>query len=233
MAATGRKALQTVTMEQLRQHLGNSRTIRKFADLHDLVYFGTVTTNDESRLVKGMTVSKTQRDEHYCVGTAYGRDMIFVQRTDTLKDTATSSRRKESYTWNILAIDLRETVKFPHVVLEGIRHYGPVFTDAFSIKHRELVDIPQHLMNGYDPLFVQHFHSKTPVIDAATLPTILTPLIAATLGHHFTAFDVEWREDVVYVYYVSRQPTKEKLELMLKCGVWLADELEKTQESVI
>lgn len=223
------KVIRAITMEQLRRNLGNSRVIRKFAEHHDLVYFGTVTTGDESRLVKGFTLSRTQYDEHYCVGTTYGRDMIFVQRTDTLKDTTVKSKKKESYTWNILAIDLQETARLPHVILEGSNRYGTAFSQALAIKHRELVDIPAHMMGGYDPRFVQHFRTKTSVIDAAMLPTTLTPLTAATLGHHFPSFDIEWQGDLLYMYYVARQPITEKLELMLKCGVWLADELEKSQ----
>lgn len=227
------KVIQAITMEQLRQRLGNSRTIRKFADRHDLVYFGNVTTGDESRLVKGFTVSRTQHDEHYSVGTDYGRDMIFVQRTDTFKDSSVKAKRKESYTWNILAVDLQESVRLPHTVLEVVGRYGVSFSEALAIKHRELVTVPPHMMSGYDPLFVQRYHSKTSIIDAAMLPAVLTPLTAATLGHHFALFDIEWLDDVLYVYYVSRQPSSEKLELMLKCGIWLADELEKTQECEI
>lgn len=225
--------LQAITMKQLRQYLGNSRTIRKFAERHDLVYFGSVTTGDESRLVKGHTLSRTQHDEHYCVGTDYGRDMIFVQRTDVFKHLSGKARRKELYTWNILAIDLRESVQLPHTVLEGVDRYGTAYSEAFAIKHRELVAVPQHMMSGYDPLFVQRYHSKISVVDASMLPALLTPLMAATLGYHFASFDIEWQDDVLYIYYCSKQPSTEKLELMLKCGVWLADELEKTQECEI
>lgn len=223
-----KKAWQVITLAQLRQFLGNSRIIRRFANRHELVYFGTVNPSDESRLVKGHTLSRTQRDEHYCVGTVFGRDMIFVQRSDALQSAV--SKHTEHYKWNILALDLSERVTLPHTYIEGKTRHGTTFYETFSIKHRELVEIPNHLLVGYDPLFVQRFASRTSVVDAIELPATLTPILAATLAHHFSMFDFEWRDDVLYIYYLSGRPSLDRLDHMLKCGIWLAKELEKSQQ---
>lgn len=219
------KVLQVLTLTQLRQFLGNSRIIRKFAERNGIVYFGSVHANDESRLVKGHTLSRTQRDEHYCVGTVFGRDVLFLQRSDVLRSA--NSKQKERYVWNILTLDLSERLVLPHVHISNKQRYGRAFHEAFSIKYRELVEVPEQLLSGYDPLFVQRFQAKTPVIQAAALPLSLTPLIAATLAHHFSSFDFEWHDDLLYIYYLSRQPSLDKLENMLKCGIWLAVEFDK------
>lgn len=224
-----KKVLQVLTLAQLRRYIGNSRTIRKFADRHDLVYFGSVTTEDESKLVKGHTISRSQRDEHYCVGTVFGRDMIFVQRSDTVHEAV--QKHKEDYTWNILVLDLDSHMSLPHTYIEGRGRYGTAFNESFGIRHRELVEIPVHLLVGYDPLFVERFSCRMPVVHAAELPGLLSPLAAATLAHHFSMFDIEWHDDVVYIYYLAKQPSSDKLDHMLKCGVWLAGELDSSQRS--
>lgn len=221
--------LQAVTLAELRRFIGNSRTIRRFADRHDLVYFGTVNRDDEARLVKGHTLSRTQRDEHYCVGTVLGRDMIFLQRSDIL--STPSQKHKERYMWNILAIDLAEQQTLPHTYLEGRNRHGQAFYDMFAIKHRELTAIPDHMLTGYDPLFIERYVCRTPIAQALDFPSVVTPLTAATVAHHFSLFDYELHEDTLYVYYLSRQPSTDKLDLMVKCGVWLADELDKQLEA--
>ena len=223
-----KKLLRALTLAQLRQFIGNNRTIRRFAERHSLVYFGTVTVDDDSRLVKGHTVSRTHRDQHYCVGTAFGRDMVFLQRSDLLYSS--THKHKERYDWNILALDLSERVALPHAYIEGKNRHGHAFYEALDMKHRDLAEIPTHLLVGYDPLFAQKFTPRTSLAHAIELPGTLTPLIAATLAHHFSMFDYEWHDDMLYIYYLSSRPTLDRLDHMLKCGVWLAGELENSQQ---
>ncbi len=219
-----RQIFQTITLEQLRSRLGNTQVIRRFAESYDMVYFGNINLQDEARLVKGLTLSRTQQDAHYCVGTTHGHDVMFVQRSDSLK---WPGERKESYTWNILVVDMKDQVKLPHVYLEGKKRHGKAFYETLNVKHRELSEIPTHLLAGYDPMFGERFTCRTPVVQAANLPVVLKPITAATLSHHFTSYDFEWFEDTVYVYYLSHQPSRDKLNDMVRAGIWLADEFEK------
>lgn len=219
------KIFQTLTLEQLRSRLGNSQVVRRFAENYDMVYFGGINLQDEARLVKGLTLSRTQQDSHYCVGTTHGHDVMFVQRSDNLK---WPGERKESYTWNILVVDMKDDINLPHVYLEGKKRHGKAFYETLSIKHRELTEIPAHLMSGYDPLFSNRFTCRTPVVQAANLPTILKPITASTIAHHFAFLDFEWFEDTIYIYYLSPQPSRDKLDSMVRAGIWLADEFEQS-----
>ncbi len=219
-----KKIFQTLTLKQLRNFVGNNYTVRKFADTHDLVYFGALTQDDESRLVKGITISNSHHDSHYCVGTVMGRDVIYLQRTDALLGSHTP--RREHYTWNILELDLRETLELPHIYIEGKYRHNTAFYETLSMKHREFSPLPDHFLHGYDPLFAERFVVRMSAASSLEFASLLSPERAAVMAHHFHHFDFEWRNDTLYVYYLSRQPSFDKLNLMMRAGVWLAAELE-------
>ena len=215
-----------LTMKQLRNFIGTSSAVRKFADSHNIVYFGAVGQDDGSRLIKGITVSNTYRDMHYMVGSDFGRDLTFVQRTDNIRSAL--NRKLENYTWNIMAFDLSPKIRLPHIYMEGRARHGRGFYEMLSMKYRELVEIPVGFLPGYDPLFMKKFCVRLNAGSAVELPALITPDRAAILAHHFALFDIEFREDTFYIYYLSTRPGVSQLELMLKCGIWLANEIEGT-----
>jgi len=219
-----KRILRLLTLQQLRNFLGSSASARRFADRYDLIYFGSVGRDDESRLVKGVTVSNTHRDSHYLVGTAYNRDIIFLQRTDSLHSA--NQKKLEAYTWNILAIDLKPFMQLPHVYIEGRTRHGRGFYEALAMTKREFSELPLNFLSNYDPLFSDKFVIRLPASATLELPYLLPPERAAIMAHHFSSFDFEWHDDVLYVYFLSSRPTLTQLEHMLKAGVWLSDELE-------
>lgn len=215
----------TLSLQQLRNFIGSSAVTRRFAEKHDLVYFGSVGRDDESRLVKGITTSNTHRDSHYLVGTAYGRDLIFLQRTDAIRSS--NHKKVESYTWNILAIDLKPSLQLPHVYVEGRARHSHGFYEALAMKRREFSELPLNFLSAYDPLFSNRYSVRLNAATAAEFSSLLSPENAAVIAHHFSSFDYEWRGDELYVYFLSSRPTFAQLENMLKAGVWLAGELEQ------
>lgn len=219
-----KRLLKILTLQQLRNFIGSSAVTRRFANKYDLVYFGSVGRDDESRLVRGITISNTHTDSHYLVGTAYGRDMIFLQRSDFLHSS--TQKKREVYTWNILVVDLQPNVQLSHVYIEGRTRHARGFYEALAMKHREFSELPLNFLSDYDPLFPAKYTVRLPAAATLELPVLLTHERAAVLAHHFSAFDFEFHDDVLYVYYLSSRPTLGQLEHMLKAGVWLASELE-------
>lgn len=219
-----------ITLRQFRNFLSNTNVTRRFAEKHNLVYFGTINQDDESRLVKGITVSNSHRDTHYLVGTTHGRDLIFLQRKDILRQSM--QKRRESYNWNILAIDLSQTLHLPHVYIEGNARHGKGFYETLSMKKREFSELPYGFLSAYDPLFAKRYIVRLSAAAAHEFARLLTPERAAVIAHHFSHFDFEWHDDVLYVYYLSSRPTLGQLDLMLQAGVWLANELDFTQQSL-
>lgn len=224
-----KRVLQHLTLKQLRDFIGSSNTTRRFANRHDLVYFGSVGRDDESRLIKGVTISNTYRDSHYLVGTDFGRDVIFVQRTDSLY--AANQKRRETYTWNILTIDLAEHHRLPHIYLEGKSRHGHAFHEAIAMKNREFSELPTHFLQGYDPKFNEKFSVRLSAAASLEFPLYINPERAAVLAYHFPMLDFEWHDDVLYVYFLSSHPTLTELEHMFKAGVWLAGELDNSPQS--
>lgn len=223
-----KRLMKILTLQQLRNFIGSSAVARRFANRYDLVYFGSVGRDDESRLVRGITISNTHADSHYLVGTAYGRDIIFLQRSDFIHSS--THKKREAYTWNILVIDLKPNMQLPHIYIEGRSRHDRGFYEALAMKNRELVELPIHFMSQYDPLFSQRFSVRLSAAASVEFPTLLPPERAAVMAHHFSSFDFEFHDDVLYVYYLSSRPTLGQLEHMLKAGVWLANELESSQQ---
>ena len=68
-----------------------------------LVYFGYVDQRDDDhRLIRGHTVSQTHQDNHYCIGTVRGYDVMLALRNDVIR---TRSGKDERCHWLIYAID--------------------------------------------------------------------------------------------------------------------------------
>lgn len=220
-----KKFAKLLSVRQLRDFIRSSAVTRRFAEAHSLVYFGSIDSDDESRLVKGITVSNTYHDSHYLVGTDYGRDIIFLQRSDTLR--APHLDKKELYTWSILTVDLASRTQLPHVYVEGRNRHGPGFYETLAIKKREFSVLPYGFLSDYDPAFADRFAVHLSAATSVEFPYILTPENAAIIAHHFSMFDFEWHDDVLYVYFLSSHPTLHQLEHMLKAGVWLAGELDR------
>ena len=77
------------------------RIVNQFADEFGLVYFGYVSQrSDEHHIVRGMTVSTNHHDDHYCIGTFDTYDVVFVERSDTL-------RNGKKHQWHIMEFDLK------------------------------------------------------------------------------------------------------------------------------
>lgn len=232
MKKTVKRLTSTLTLERTRRMIGNSRVIRKFADANNMVYFGVVGAGDEeTRLVKGLTLSHTARDLHYCVGSRFGRDMVFVQRSDTLRSP--NKKKQEHYTWNILQIDLRSGLLLPHMFLNGRGRYDSVFMSGLAVKKRDFFAVQEHTLQGYDPLFIRRYEPFLDSVYVPYFPFLVAPESAAIIAHHFHQMDFECVGDDLMVYLLAKQPTLSQLDLMIRAGVWLAGELEKGYDRAV
>lgn len=199
---------------------------KQFAHRYDLVYFGHILEqDDDQRIVQGVTVSSQHHDEHYCVGTVHGYDVVLVQRTDTLRRPG--ARRAEHYTWQIMQFDLQGQHDHPHVFLDG-KHHDEIFYQNLFIKFARLAKVEASVFADHDPLFHKRFSTYTPPDAIDDLPLFLTPERTATMAHHFGHLDFEWFQDRLIVYSVTKPPTEHLLEHMLRAGHWLARELDST-----
>lgn len=220
------RLLQPISPLRLVNQFTSSRVFHKFAETYDLVYFGHVSAqDDEHRLVHGVTTSAKHRDNYYSVGTIHGHDVILLEREDELK--LASDTHSHKYRWIILQIDLHGQHDLSHVFIDG-KHHNDTFYRTLFAKFARLLKVDHGLLSHYDPLFSERFTVYTPPDNTDRFPELLSPEAAATLAHHFGHFDFEWSQDQVMVYSTGRKASKHLLEHMLKAGLYLARELEKT-----
>lgn len=198
---------------------------RHFANHYDLVYFGKLhQEDDEHRIVRGVTVSTQHTDEHYCVGTIHGYDVVLLKRTDRIPQA--NSTRVEKYSWIIMQFDLHTKYDFPHVFIDG-KHHNEAFYQALFVKFARLMKLDRSALAETSPTFNDRFTAYTPPDALDDLPELLGGVMGETMAHHFAHLDFEWFQDKLIVYSTGRMPTKHLLEHMLRAGLWLTEALDK------
>ncbi|MEO5691465.1 MAG: hypothetical protein ABIQ64_04725, partial [Candidatus Saccharimonadales bacterium] len=112
-------------------------------------------------------------------------------------------------------------------VLNSFSYESPVYDTLFKkLQHLQLINsqsLPQ-----YDQSFLQRFKLYAPLHKADQIPHMLANDVAQTLSHHFGMFDYELIDDELIVYAPVTMPHHKDIEHMIKAGIWLADEIEKS-----
>lgn len=201
-----------------------SAVFRQFAEHYDLVYFGRLhQEDDDQRIVRGVTVSTQHVDEHYCVGTVHGYDIVLLLRTD--KITQPNTTRTEKYSWVIMQFDLHSQYDHPHVFIDG-GHHNELFYQTLFVKFARLMKMDKALFGEANHDFTERFTAYTPPDALDELPLILEGDVGPTMATHFAHLDFEWFQDRLIVYSTGRMPTKHLLEHMLRAGLWLSGVLD-------
>lgn len=207
----------------------SSRTkavFKQICELYDLVYFGSVSQHtDEHEMVRGFTLSPSHVDRHYCVGSIASRDVILLERTDTV---SFPDKPSKSYTWIIMQFDLRSSIP-QHIVFNSYQYEPPVYATLFT-KLQHLHKLEPGVL-PFDPLFGQKFVTYTNLQHSDNLSNIITGDTARTMAYHFANLDYELYDDQLLVYMPTVHPKTKDIEHMTKAGIWLSDELDKRTSS--
>ncbi len=215
-------------LSTLFSHSNTKSFFKKACDDHHLVYFGSVDQHsDEHEIVRGFTLSPSHKDSHFCVGTVTNRDVILLHRTDTL---SFPGKGDAHYSWVILQIDLT-TESLPHTVLDA-GHYDEIFYDTLFAKFARLNKIDRESLRAIDATFAEKFTVYSPPDASESILQLLSVDTAATLGHHFKHFDVEWFQDRLIIYAPHPRMHSKLIDDMLRLGLWLSDQLEASAKTV-
>ncbi len=200
----------------------SGRVIKTFARRFDLVYFGRIDHRyDDHAVVRGVTASAHHTDNHFVVGTLKGRDMSVLERTNTIHFPGKS---ESEYTWVILQIDLKETLELPHIFIDAFHHNEQFYANLFV--NFANFQAAQRLFMQHDPLFNQKFKVYVPTDKFDDVGALIDAETTAMLAYHFTKFDYEIEDNVLYVYASNQHIAERDLEQMARIGLWLADKLE-------
>lgn len=217
-----RRILRSFSPKHIAKRLKGNRVYHDVAKRYDLVYFGSVSSrDDEHELVRGLTVSADHQDQHYCVGTVEGYDVILLERTDILTFPGKPST---PYRWIILQVDL-QNVHLPHIFIDNKQH-SAAFYDTLLAKYPRLVTADPNLFADHDSKFMAAFNVYTTLDEQLAMVQLLSHEMTATLGHHFAHLDFELFDDRLVVYVAQRTATKQLIDHLFSAGVWLAKEIE-------
>jgi hypothetical protein len=212
-------ALKSFMPAKIIQSQLHRRVFTQFAEKLGFVYFGYVDQReDEHRLVRGLTVSGTHRDNHYCIGSFNGYDVTIVERTDTLHFPGKPSK---NHTWIIMAFDLHSIRDLPHVFM-GLHTHSDTFYSHLFTKFAHLTRVPLAAAGTYEARFLQHNTLYSEPSQFHAVESLITPDVAKIVSDHFGSLTFELIENCLYVYTEHQLPTPQLLERMIKNGAWLA-----------
>ena len=212
-------ALKTLVPAKVIQSSLHKRVFTQFADKYGLVYFGYVDQrSDEHRLVRGLTVSGSYRDNHYCIGSFGGYDITLVERSDTLHFPGKPSK---NHTWIIMEFDLHTSEDLLHLFV-GLHTHSDAFYSHLFTKFSHLTKVPLASYGGYDPQFLQRYAVYSSPSQFESAHQFISPDMAKIISEHFGSLTFEIVENCLYVYTEHQHPTSQLLEKMLKNGMWLA-----------
>ncbi|HEU0266816.1 MAG TPA: hypothetical protein VFQ70_04265 [Candidatus Saccharimonadaceae bacterium] len=219
-----RYVVQRLTPAKIVQKQVHRRLFRRFADKLGFVYFGYVDQHDdEHRLIRGVTVSPSHRDDHYCIGTYHGYDIAVCERTDIIHQPGLKS---EYQTWLIVTADLHQSSDVPHIFI-GAEGLSAGFYRLMQTKFPQLHRVYFGGVAPYDPRFVERFSFYAAPTHSIAAEKLFGGELNTMLVEHFVGFSFEVHESTLYVYALDRRPTAALLAQMLQCAAWLANEIDR------
>ena len=224
LALRVRRALRRATPAHMVRARITKRTINQFAEKVGLVYFGYVDQrDDEHRLVRGHTVSRTHNDNHYCIGTVRGYDVVLVSRNDLVR---TRAGKLERCHWLIYTIDLRTKRSLPHMYI------GHKSRDArFAASYEQLIPLSIGHFGAYPHRFLSEYTVYGKATHALEIEQYITPQVAEVISTHFRGASFEIEDDTIYLYVESEHPSESLLEKLLSNGLWLAEVIDGDTKS--
>lgn len=209
-----------IVRTRLTQHV-----ISNFADKVGLVYFGYVNQkDDEHRLVRGHTVSPTYVDNHYCIGTVRGYDVVLVSRNDVVR---VRSGKQERCHWLIYTIDLHTKQSLPHC------YVGHRSRDAmFAASYEHIYPIAIGNTGQYPHRFLTEYTVYATASHTLDVERLIPPEAAEVIMSHFSNASFEIEDGTVYLYIESEHPSEQLLDKLLSDGLWLAESIDTAAKNL-
>ena len=190
--------------------------IERYAEKIGLVYLGYVDQRDDDhRLIRGHTVSATHQDNHYCIGTVRGYDVMLALRNDVVR--VRSGQEKRCH-WLIYAIDLHANVEVPNFYL-GHRNRDDVFAASF----RPMQPLAVTSLGQYPAKFVADYAVYGSAANLLPVGQIISPQVAEVIATRFQGVSAEVEDNTLHLYTEAARPTEAQLDKMLSNGLWLAE----------
>lgn len=214
-----KKIARILSPARVHRRINKRRLINAFCERSGLVYFGFVSQRDDDHhIVRGLTVSNNHHDNHYCIGSHEGYDVVFVERSDTILT-------EHRHIWHIFEIDLKFGRDLPHIFIGSPTH-GMGFHSLLKAKYPSLHPAHLGVFGRHDTSFVDFFKLYAKPDQWLAAEKIFTPDVTAKIGEHFRGLVLELHDDSLYIYSEKPQLTGGLLDTMLQNGIWLASTID-------
>lgn len=199
------------------------RAIRRFSEALGFVYFGTVDPRRDEQVVRGLTVSASHKDFHYCSGAYEGYEVQVVDRLDVALDATGAPIRRQ---WLIMQTELTVKQNIPHIFIKpkGQPEYNHLFQALNTLQPLSLADQPAE--------FRDHYELYSHLDYLYDINRLLPPAVLRIISAHFWPLAIEVYQNSVYVYSLHPKLTTHLLETMIKNSAWFAQTLDDEAEVV-
>jgi len=211
------------------KNIPRKKIIMRFAGRVGLIYFGVVNQHsDEHTIIRGLTVSPTHRDNHFCVGTVNGYDVSMVDRVD-IKLAPDGSTISDN--WLVFAIELRSKTSVPHFLIDA-KNSDTHLQHLLSSTYPNMKEVDLEAFEPYDAEFVSRFSVFTLPAMTQEIHDIIMAKTAKVLGAHFWPLSIEQNKNILYIYSTQEKITPSLLSSMLENGLWLAAQIDLSTDTV-
>lgn len=199
------------------------RVIERFAKSNGMIYFGSVDQKkDDHKIIRGVTASSSQVDNHFSVGTVDTYDVSLVDRSDCYID---SSGKCDFCDWLVVAVELKNGADIPHIFVGANNHEIESYERLFTTETAFVVN-KLGIFENYPEDFVNSFFVYSPVGRMIETQKLLPANSARVIGSHLWPFSFEVKDETVYVYSKNDKINNNTLTSMLSIGIWLARHLD-------
>ncbi len=200
------------------------RIITQFAKKSGLVYFGSISIqSNDSRLVRGVTLSTSYNDSHYCFGVHDGYDIVCVQR---LAQVRTPGQPSVKHRWFIMEFDLHTATALPHILIGKRDQASAMYANMLSVQR----DMQPHVFAdpaGHHKDFERKFVTFAPPAHSAMVEFIVSPELTGAIASHFKQLMIEVEGDSVYLLVDSPALSIAFLNKMMHYGIQFARHIDE------
>lgn len=216
-----KKALHKSTPTNILRAQRTRQIIKRFADELGMVYFGYVDQHDDDyRLIRGLTASRSHEDNHYTVGSFKGYDISFVVRRDLLKY---ADQQTADQDWLIMTFDLKTEYELPHFYIMYHKHQ-----EQLKTKFTTLTEMPRSSFVGHEPRFFDLYTIYGKLEKLQEKCQLISPAMSQGMFETFGDMSVEVSENTLYLYRTGKYPDRSELERILRAGLWMSQTLDES-----
>jgi hypothetical protein len=212
------------------QRIGGSDVVKRrvvmteFAQKHDLLYFHTVSSDNESApIIRGTTTSPKQVDSNFSIGTHAGYDMALIERASDVEFIGFES---SYHRWYVLQIDLKHARNVPFIFL-GTQQLTKAFYAKVLTSHRDI----RYLQLESQSLSHAAFHGHYAIIASPSTYSLLHEIFdeeaITMIATHKRPFSVEIENDSLILFTEAEKASEQLLDKLLHYGLWLAKRIDE------